>query len=73
MKQILGFPKAVYNFFVGDPFILVGVVAFFIVVGQLAGHNDIGSKQPVLMGGLLIAGVILSLGVALYRETRPKR
>jgi hypothetical protein len=73
LNQIIGFPRAVYNFFVGDPVILTGVVAFFIVIGLIAGHSQVGKNQPLVLGVVLIAGVILSLSLSLYRETRPKK
>jgi hypothetical protein len=70
LNRIVGFINAVYNFFVGDPVILSGVVILFIGVSLLA-HSL--ASMPLLLGAILILGVIGSLALALYRETQPRR
>jgi len=70
MQRVTGFIKAVYNFFVGDPIILSGIVALFIVVGVIV---HLAGTSSVVLGIVLVAGVITSLALALYRETQPKR
>lgn len=67
MKQITGFVLAVYNFFVGDPIILVGIALTFVIVGLLA------RSAPMISGAVLVVGVLASLGLALWRETQPKK
>lgn len=73
LDRIVGFPKAVYNFFVGDPIILTGVVAFFVVIGLIAHAHAPSNGASVALGALLMVGVIGSLALSLYRETRPKK
>jgi len=71
MQQILGAIRSTYNFFVGDPVILTGIAVFFVLIGlYLHQMPDAGSSLafPVI----LLIGVISSLSLALYRETRPK-
>ncbi len=71
MKQVQSIVLAVYNFFVGDPIILTGVLAFFVIVGLLA--HAMNASAGLGAGIVLIVGVILSLGLSLYRETQPKK
>ncbi len=74
MQQIIGFPRAVYNFIVGDPIILTGVLVFFVVIGIITHvSKSLSTMANVTLGVVLIAGVILSLVLALYRETKPKQ
>lgn len=59
----MNFLKAVFNFFVGDWIILGGVLfSFVVVLVAVSSLNEIG-------GLFLIAGIILTLGLSLYRET----
>jgi hypothetical protein len=71
MQRVQGFVLAVYNFFVGDPVILTGVVALFVIVGLLA--HAMKASAGLGLGVVLVAGVILSQGLSLYRETQPKK
>jgi hypothetical protein len=63
---------AVYNFFVGDPILLVGTLLTFVIVG-LGAHAATSDGARFGLGIVLAAGVILSLALSLYRETQPKR
>lgn len=76
MQRITGFILAVYNFFVGDPIILGGIAAAFVVVGLLA-HAALGRGESAgtawLLGALLVVGAVASLGFALRREITPKQ
>ncbi len=71
MRQISGFIKTVYNFFVGDPVILTGIAITFVLLAVLV-RMLAGSTTPAL-GVVLVAGVVGSLALSLYRETQPKR
>ena len=60
--------KAIYNFFVGDMIILIGVA---IAVTVLALINSIGALAPLrgaVEAGILIAAVLISLTATLLRE-----
>jgi hypothetical protein len=70
MQQITGFIKTVYNFFVGDPVILTGVAITFIVLAVLV---RVLTGSTTALGVVLVAGVVGSLALSLYRETQPKR
>jgi hypothetical protein len=70
VKQALGFIKAVYNFFVGDPVILAGVAIIFVALGIII-KTTVISAGPAL-AVILVAGVIASLSLSLYREIQPK-
>jgi uncharacterized membrane protein len=74
LQQIIGFPRAVYNFIVGDPILLTGVLAIFVVIGVIThATRSLSMAANVLLGIVLIASVITSLALSLYRETRPKK
>ncbi len=68
MQRITGAILAVYNFFVGDPIILAGVSALFLVEALL---HRVGASNA-LAAILLVVGVLASLGGSLWRETQPK-
>ena len=60
--------KAIYNFFVGDMIILIGVA---IAVILLALINNVGALAPLRDTGsaiILIAAVLISLTATLIRE-----
>jgi hypothetical protein len=67
MKVISNALLAVYNFLVGDPIILTGVLLSFGIGGLLI-HYEVPSLIPTIV---LIGGIIISLGGSLIRETRP--
>ncbi len=71
MQNILGFPRAVYNFFVGDPILLTGTLAFFILIGALARTGL--ARAPLALGAILILGILATLGLSLWRETQPHK
>lgn len=71
MRQITNAILSVYNFFVGDPVILSGIVILFVLIGILA--HTVATTNNAWLGIILFAGVVLSLGLALYRETQPKK
>jgi hypothetical protein len=67
MNLVIGFLKAVFNFFVGDWIFLGGVTVLFVVLGLFA------AALQGWAGAVLVAGIVAALGVSLFRETRPKR
>lgn len=72
MKLITNFLKAVFNFFVGDWIILSGIALTFLIVWLLL--NLVGFSGFATAGGvLLLAGIVLTLVLTLYRETKPAR
>ncbi len=68
MEPILGFLKAVFNFFVGDWIILGGVAFTLILVALIENLNALDGLKPA-GGYLLIIGCALSLVATLRRET----
>jgi hypothetical protein len=72
MKRVIGVVLAVYNFFVGDPILLAGVLLTFLIVGLVDNLSALHAVQPASMA-ILFAGVLLSLALSLARETQPKR
>jgi hypothetical protein len=68
MQPITNFLKGVFNFFVGDIVILLGVALTLLLValienlGFLSGLKEIG-------GYLFFAGIVLTLFITLRRET----
>jgi hypothetical protein len=64
--------KAIYNFFVGDMIILVGVIIALLVLTLI---NTVSALAPLrnATGFLLIVVVIAVLTATLYREARGKR
>lgn len=71
MRQVTNVIKSIYNFFVGDPVVLSGIVILFVVVGIFT--HTVATTNNWWLGIILFAGVVLSLGLALYRETQPKK
>jgi len=69
MNIILKIILAVYNFFVGDLVILIGVTLTMVILALI---NSVGALAP-LRGGLgliLIVGVLATLAATLGREVR---
>ena len=64
--------KSIYDFFVGDMIILVGVI---IAMLALALINTISALAPLrtATGFLLVVAVLVILTATLYREARGKR
>ncbi len=62
------FLKAVFNFFVGDWIILIGVAVLLVVIALL----EQTTHQDLLAGFLMIAGLIAILAFTLRREVKPK-
>ncbi len=61
--------KALYNFVVGDPVLLVGVTVLFLAVGALARAPGLAPLRPFLPI-LLVPGILATLVGSLIRETR---
>jgi hypothetical protein len=61
--------KAIYNFFVGDMTILIGVIITMLVLALI---NYVGALAPlrVATGVILVVAVLVVLTAALYREIR---
>ncbi len=61
--------KAIYNFFVGDMTILIGVIITMLVLALI---NYVGALAPlrVATGAILVVAVLVILTAALYREIR---
>ncbi len=68
MQAILKFLKAVFNFFVGDWIILIGVAVVFVLVALLL-NIEAFSKVREAGGFVLILGLLVTLAVTLRRET----
>ena len=69
MNVILKVILAIYNFFVGDLVILIGVTLTMVILALI---NSVGALAP-LRGGLgliLIVGVLATLAATLGREVR---
>ena len=64
--------KSIYDFFVGDMIILVGVIIAILVLALI---NTVGVLAPlrVTTGFLLVVVVIGVLTATLYREARGER
>jgi hypothetical protein len=64
--------KAIYNFFVGDMIILIGIL---IVTALLALIKNIDALAPlrIVSGPLLVVAVLGVLSATLIREARGKR
>jgi hypothetical protein len=71
VHNILGFLRSVYNFFVGDPILLMGTLVFFVLIGGLARTGL--TQAPLLLGLLLVAGILATLALSLWRETQPQK
>ncbi|QBD83275.1 hypothetical protein EPA93_47865 [Ktedonosporobacter rubrisoli] len=63
--------KAVYDFLVGDPIILTGVVVALVVLAILNQVTALRSLQ-IISGPLLVLAVLVVLIASLRREIRPK-
>jgi hypothetical protein len=72
MKLIARFFKAVFNFFVGDWIILIGVGLCFLIVWLLLKVAGLSGLETT-GGYLLFVGFVLTLGLTLYREAKPSR
>ncbi len=72
MKAITNAILAVYNFFVGDPVILVGIALTFVIVG-VVNHASSSDATHQALGVVLVAGVLISLALSLAREITPKK
>jgi hypothetical protein len=61
--------KAIYNFFVGDMTILIGVIITMLVLALI---SYVGALAPlrVATGAILVVGVLVVLTASLYREIR---
>jgi hypothetical protein len=61
--------KAIYNFFVGDMTILIGVIITMLVLALI---NYVGALAPlrVATGVILVVAVLVVLTASLYREIR---
>ena len=68
MEQITGFLKGLFNFFVGDWIILIGVALTLVVVALIENVSGLESLKGV-GGVVLLAGVIFTLTLTLRRET----
>ena len=68
MEMITNFLKAVFNFFVGDWIILIGVAITIVVVALV---ENVGALEGLkgLGGVILLLGVALTLALTLRRET----
>ena len=72
MNIILKVILAVYNFFVGDLVILLGVTLMMVVLALI---NSVGALAPLQAGSgiILIVGVLATLVATLSREViRPE-
>ncbi len=68
MRQISGFLKAVFNFFVGDWIILGGVALTLLVVALIENVSGLDSLKGIA-GFIFFLGAALTLTLTLYRET----
>lgn len=64
--------KSIYDFFVGDMIILIGVIIAILVLTLI---NTISALAPLrtATGFLLVVAVLVILTATLYREARGKR
>lgn len=70
MQPITNFLKAVFNFFVGDIVILVGVALTLVVVVLIENLGPLNGLKAT-GGYIFFAGVVLTLFITLRRETHP--
>ncbi len=68
MQATTNFLKAVFNFFVGDIVILVGVALTLVVVALVESLSFLNSIRET-GGYIFIAGIVLTLFITLRRET----
>lgn len=68
MGAVTGFLKAVFNFFVGDWIILIGVAITLLIVALIENVSALDSIK-VAGGYVLFIGVALTLAATLRRET----
>lgn len=61
--------KAIYNFFVGDMIILIGVAITIVLLTLI---NNVGPLEPArgVSAVILVLGVLISLVVTLVREVQ---
>lgn len=64
--------KAIYNFFVGDMIILVGIMLAVILLALISSISALASLR-VAEGIILIVVVLVVLTATLYREARGNR
>lgn len=64
--------KAIYNFFVGDMIILVGVTITVIILALINNISALASLR-IASGPILVVAVLLVLATTLYREARGNR
>ncbi len=71
MSQIVGFLRAVYNFFAGDAILLVATGVAFALAFALVRVHGMPAAVPAVV---FIAVIVLGLGASLGRETlgRPR-
>ena len=63
MSVVLRVAKATYNFFAGDIFILVSVIAGFVLTSLLIGHSNLPNALiAVVFIACIAAGPAVSLG-----------
>ncbi len=68
MNTILRFLKAVFNFVVGDWILLLGTTLGFVLIGLLAASQASWIASPIL-----VAVLLLTLALSLFRETKGRR
>ncbi len=68
MSAVTGFLKAVFNFFVGDWIILIGVAITLLIVAVI---ENVAALDGIKVAGgyVLFLGVALTLAATLRRET----
>jgi uncharacterized Tic20 family protein len=62
--------KAIYNFFVGDMIILIGVAIAVILLALINTVSALAPLRGVVSAIILIAAVLISLTATLIREVR---
>jgi uncharacterized Tic20 family protein len=62
--------KAIYNFFVGDMIILIGVAIAVILLALINTVSAFAPLRGVVSAIILIAAVLISLTATLIREVR---
>jgi hypothetical protein len=67
MKNMLKVILAVYNFFVGDLVILLGVTLTVVILALLGSLSSLAPLRGV-SGAVLIVGVLVTLAATLGRE-----
>ena len=62
--------KAIYNFFVGDMIILIGVAIAVIVLELILNVSALAPLRGAIAAVILIAAILISLTATLIREVR---